>query len=105
MITFFASLLLLLGAGFAVIAALGVVRLPDLYCRMHAATKAGSFGASLALFAAALVYGDVRTAVMAVLTISFFYLTAPIAAHVLARSARRGDVPMAETTATDEWRE
>ena len=40
------AILIVLGAFFAFVAALGIVRMPDLYTRMHAATKAGAFGAT-----------------------------------------------------------
>ncbi len=88
------NLLALAGAFFALVAALGLVRLPDFYCRMHAAAKAGSLGGSLFLLAAALALGELGTWVQALLTIVFFYLTAPIASHLLGRVARQQGTPM-----------
>lgn len=76
---------MLFGAAFALVAALGTLRLPDLYCRMHAATKAGSFGASLLLIAACLHFQDGRVVLQSLMIIGFFYFTAPIAAHMLGR--------------------
>lgn len=88
------NFLALAGAFFALIAALGLVRLPDFYCRMHAAAKAGSLGGSFLLLAAALALGGMGTWLQALLTILFFYLTAPVASHLLGRVARQQGTPM-----------
>ena len=79
------SMLLILGSLFALIAAIGIVRMPDLYCRMHAATKAGAFGVSLILLSLCVAMPLLRVCIQSVLIIAFFYLTAPIAAHLLGR--------------------
>jgi multicomponent Na+:H+ antiporter subunit G len=98
------SLLLLAGAAFVLIAAIGVVRLPDALCRMHAATKAGAFGAALLLIGAATHFRTTDTAVKAALAIAFFYVTAPISGHLLGRAAyRRRDG--ATRLSVDEWRQ
>jgi multicomponent Na+:H+ antiporter subunit G len=85
MITIIASTLLLLGALFALIAAIGIVRMPDIYCRMHAATKAGAFGVSLILLALCVALPTLRVCIQSILIIGFFYLTAPVAAHLIGR--------------------
>lgn len=88
------NFLVLAGALFAFIAALGLVRLPDFYCRMHAAAKAGSLGGSLFLLAAALALGGVGIWLQVLLTILFFYLTTPVASHLLGRVARQRNTPL-----------
>lgn len=85
------AILILLGTAFAAIAALGVLRFPDTFSRLHAATKAGAFGGTLLLLAAALFFGSVRATVLALLAIIFFYMTAPIAAHIMARTQKHRD--------------
>lgn len=95
------ALLMILGAFFGLVAALGVLRFPDLYMRMHAATKAGAFGATLMLIAAALHFGSLRIAILAVLLIVFFYITAPVAAQALGRAAYRRGVKCWEKTGKD----
>ncbi|MGK0176424.1 MAG: multicomponent Na+:H+ antiporter subunit G [Lentimonas sp.] len=85
MITFISSALLLLGALFALVAAIGIVRMPDIYCRMHAATKAGAFGVSLILLALCVAIPTLRVCIQSILIIAFFYLTAPVAAHLIGR--------------------
>jgi len=82
-----ACLFLLAGSAFALIAALGIVRMPDLYCRMHAATKAGAFGVSLMLVGLVIAIPDARIAIQSALIVVFFYLTAPVAAHAIGRVA------------------
>lgn len=80
---------LLLGALFSLIAAIGVVRLPDLYTRMHAASKAGAVGGGLVLLSVALVSFDVGVALRAIIGLIFLLLTTPVAAHLLARASYR----------------
>lgn len=81
------SVLVLSGAAFILVAALGVLRMPDLLMRMHAATKAGTLGAGLLLLAVALAFDDAGTTVRALATLVFLFLTAPVAAHVIGRAA------------------
>lgn len=82
-----AGLMLIAGALFSFLAAFGIVRLPDLFTRMHAASKAGAVGSGLALLAIALVSFETAVIFRALLGIIFFMLTAPISAHLLARAA------------------
>lgn len=98
-----ASVLVLLGGAFMFVAALGVVRMPDLPMRMHAATKAGTLGAGLVLLAVAVVYSDAGVTVRAVATIAFLFLTAPVSAHVVGRAATAsGALRLWERTGLDE---
>lgn len=99
------AILLVAGSFFAFVAAIGVNRLPDFYMRMHAATKAGAFGASLLLLAAALHFGSLRAIIMAVLIIGFFYLTTPIAAQTIGQAAYRKRVPLWKKTGHDQLAE
>lgn len=80
---------LLLGAAFTLVASIGVLRLPDLLTRMHAASKAGTVGGGLVLLAVALMCFDAGVALRAVVGIVFLLLTTPVAAHLLARANHR----------------
>jgi multicomponent Na+:H+ antiporter subunit G len=82
-----AGVLILIGAGFALVAAIGILRLPDVYTRMHAASKAGTLGSGLMLLALAVLAGDFAVASRAIAGFVFFLLTAPVAAHLLAKAA------------------
>ena len=86
-LNYLAGIIILVGAAFTVIAALGIIRLPDLYSRSHAASKAGTLGSGLALLAMALQADDAATVTRAIAGVVFFLLTAPVAAHLLARAA------------------
>jgi len=80
------TLLLTAGVVFIAIASLGVARLPDVFQRMHAATKAGGIGTSLVLLGV-LVMGNVARPLTGVLTILFMLLTLSVASQLLARAA------------------
>lgn len=82
-----AAIVMLFGALFCLLAAVGVLRLPDLYMRLHAASKAGLVGAGLILAAVALISFDGAVALRAVLGIVFLLLSTPVSAHLLARAA------------------
>jgi len=90
------------GSLFMLVAAVGVLRLPDLIMRMHAATKAGTLGAGLLILAAALFYGDAGLTTRAVATIIFLLLTAPVSAHALGRAGYFSGVRL--VTRADELR-
>jgi multicomponent Na+:H+ antiporter subunit G len=79
---------LLVTASFITLAAaIGLFRLPDLFTRMHAASKAGSAGSGLALVAVAFHSGELGIWIKCLCAVSFFFLTAPLAAHLLAKAA------------------
>lgn len=99
-----AGILVLLGATFAFVAGVGLVRLPDLFMRMHAASKAGTLAAGLILVAVAVTSNETGVLTRAIAAIVFLLLTAPVAAHVLGRAAYLTGVPMWKGTAIDEWR-
>lgn len=84
---YLAGIAMLMGAMFSVLAAIGILRLPDLYTRMHAASKAGTMGAGLMLLALALIALDGAVILRAVVGFVFLLLTAPVSAHLLARAA------------------
>nr|WP_321443289.1 monovalent cation/H(+) antiporter subunit G [uncultured Cohaesibacter sp.] len=84
-----AAIFLLIGSAFTVLAGVGLVRLPDVFTRMHAATKVGTLGSGLILFGVALHFGDTATIIRVALIILFLLFTAPIGAHMIGRAALR----------------
>lgn len=81
---------LLLAAGsvfFTLVATVGLLRLPDLYTRAHASSKADTLGAGFGLAAVAVAFGPSRAALKVVLLIAFIYFTNPTAAHAISRAA------------------
>ncbi|MET3613325.1 multicomponent Na+:H+ antiporter subunit G [Rhizobium aquaticum] len=97
------SLLIVGGALFAVLAALGLLRLPDVYTRMHAASKAGTVGSGLLLIAAGLGSQDPAIFIRALAGFIFFILTAPVSAHLLARAAHLAHVPLDPSSIRDDY--
>jgi len=98
----FVAALVVAGGFFAFVAALGVVRLPDLYTRMHASTKAGTLGAGMIYTAVAIHFGDTVSISLSLLTILFVLITAPVAAHAIGRAAYRSGTHLWERTRCDE---
>jgi multicomponent Na+:H+ antiporter subunit G len=77
---------MILGALFILISAIGVVRFNDFYSRIHASTKATSFGVLLVLVSVALFFKSWNVTIKTIMVIVFVYLTAPLAAHSIAKS-------------------
>lgn len=97
------ALLVAAGAFILLVAAVGVLRLPDVFMRMHASTKAGALGAGLLLLSVAVVEGELGATLRVAATILFIFLTAPVAAHAIGRAAyRSGEVSLWEGTFVDE---
>lgn len=94
--------LLLAGSAFTLLAAIGVLRLPDLYTRMHAASKAGAVGGGMVLLAVALVSFDGGVALRAIIGASFLLLTTPLSAHLLARASHHGGYQSKMNMTVDE---
>jgi len=87
MIDIIAGILVILGGAFSLIAGLGLVRMPDIFTRMHASTKAGVLGSTLIMVAVGLVKEDPGTWARVGVAIFFLLLTAPIAAHMIGRAS------------------
>jgi multicomponent Na+:H+ antiporter subunit G len=90
------------GSAFALLAAVGVLRMPDVFTRMQASTKASTLGLGCLLIGAALQLGDFASLIRVVSIGAFVLLTTPVAAHVIARASYRADVPLWDGTVLDE---
>jgi multicomponent Na+:H+ antiporter subunit G len=101
MMSALASLAVLVGAAFMFAAALGVARLPDLFTRMQAATKAATVGVAGVMGGVAVAHGEASATIRAIIIAGFFLLTSPVAAHAIARSAHTRGVPLAPGTRID----
>lgn len=94
--------MLLLGGGFCLLGAVGVIRMPDLYTRLQAATKTGTLGLGCLMVGVALHFETLGVSVRALLVIAFLLLTAPIAGHVIARAGYHSGTPRWHRTVIDE---
>lgn len=98
------TLLMIIGGLFMLIAGLGVVRLPDLYMRISASTKASTLGAGFLLLSLAVHFNELGITSRALATIAFVIITAPVAAHLISRSAYFAGVRLWQGTIADELR-
>jgi multicomponent Na+:H+ antiporter subunit G len=97
--------LMVVGAVLTLLAALGVVRMPDVYSRMQSATKASTLGVGCTMLAVAVDFADLAITTRVVLIIAFVFLTAPISAHMIGRAAYYVGVPLWKGTVFDELRD
>jgi multicomponent Na+:H+ antiporter subunit G len=102
---FLSSLLMFLGAILMVIAGIGIVRMPDPFLRMSAATKSGTLGVALIMLATIIHFADLGIAARAVGIVVFIMLTTPVAAHMIARATYFTGVQLWSGTQIDELRE
>ncbi|MEL6977426.1 MAG: monovalent cation/H(+) antiporter subunit G [Pseudomonadota bacterium] len=94
MIDWLVGVIVLLGGFFALIGALGIVRMPDVLTRMHASTKAGTLGCTLVLIALALRETELTVTLRVLAAIFILVMTAPLAAHAIGRAAVKTGVPL-----------
>lgn len=99
-----AQVLVLLGCVFLLAAAVGLVRFPDVYTRLHAATKLVTLG-GLGIFAgAAIAFYPADGTPRVLLIAAFFFLTAPLSGYMIARSAYLRGLPWyQEDGSVDDW--
>ncbi len=93
------------GLAFDLFGCLGLVRLPDVYNRLQAATKSVTLGTCSILFGTFLVVGFTAAGLKSLLCIVFILLTAPVAAHAVARGAHRAGVKLWEKSVIDRYAE
>lgn len=96
------TILILGGGAFAVIGALGLVRMQDVLIRMHASTKIGTLATGLILAGAGLWFADSGVTVRVVLIFLFLLLTAPIGSHMIGRAAVSTGVPLWHRTTRED---
>lgn len=100
--TVVASAFLLIGCAFLLLAAVGILRMPDLYIRMSSSSKAVTLGVGCLALGLAVHMNDSGVTTRAILLILLFLLKAPVAAHMLGRAAYMTGVPLWERTLIDE---
>jgi multicomponent Na+:H+ antiporter subunit G len=97
-------LLALIGSVLIFIAGIGLLRMPDLYLRMSASTKAATLGVGFVLAGAIFYLGDVITLGRALLIFLFILATIPISAHLIGRAAYATGTPLCRETVYDQLR-
>ena len=97
-------ILMVTGSFFIFIASLGLIRMPDLFLRMSATSKAATLGSGLMLLAAAIYFREFAITIRVLSIIGFITLTIPVAAHMIGRAAYFDGVPLWDKTEIDELR-
>ena len=97
------NILIGIGLFFNLVGTIGLIRFPDMYNRIQAATKCVTLGTATLLVGAAVVNGMGALAVKAVLCALFILLTSPVAAHAIARGGYIAGVPLWKNTLSDEY--
>jgi len=94
-----ATAFIAVGTFFGFVATVGIIRLPDLYSRLHAASKSDTLGSVLSLVGLAVILGLTTESVKLVFLLVFLFVTSPTAAHAIARAAKEQEVePVGEVS-------
>lgn len=99
------SVLIVFASIFMVLAAIGLVKFPDLPTRMHATTKSAVLAICLIMVAVALHFSQTEITARVIAIISFILITAPVAAHAIGRAAYFAGVPLWPGTIKDELKD
>ena len=102
-IEFLSNFILILGLMFVFLGMVGLLRLPDVYNRLHATTKIGTLGAFGVMLSILLKVGFAPMGVKAITVGLFLLLTAPVAAHMIGRAAHRHGVDLCDISIIDEY--
>lgn len=97
------DLVLLIGLVFVFLGMLGLLRLPDVYNRLHATAKIGTLGAFGVMLSIVMRTGFTPLGVKAIAVGIFLLLTAPIAAHMITRAAHRHGIGLCKESVVDEY--
>jgi len=93
-----------IGVAFDFLGVLGLVRLPDVYNRLQAATKCVTFGTAGLLLGVFILEGFTSFGFKALLGIAFIFLSSPVAAHAISRAAHRSRIPLAGESVVDMYK-
>ena len=93
------------GILFDLFGCIGLIRLPDVYNRLQAATKCVTLGTCGIMFGVFVMEGFSPVGVKALVAIPFIFVTSPTAAHALVRGAHIAGVPLWEKSVCDKYKE
>lgn len=99
------SFLIIAGVAFMLISTIGLLRFPDFYIRMSAITKGSTLGLGLILSGMGIYFNAPDMFLKVVVIICFTFITSPVAAHVIGRTAVRNKIPFWERTNLDEFQD
>lgn len=91
-----------IGALAILFASIGILRMPDFFLRLSVTVKAATLGVGMMLVATALFFPDVSVTTKAIATAFFLILTAPVAGHMIGRTAYHSNIPIWKGTIIDD---
>ncbi|AGB49852.1 monovalent cation/proton antiporter, MnhG/PhaG subunit [Methanomethylovorans hollandica DSM 15978] len=97
------DIVLLIGLVFVFLGMLGLMRMPDVYNRLHTTSKIGTVGAFGVMLSILMRAGFTPIGIKAITVGLFLLLTAPIAAHMITRAAHRHGVGLCKESVIDEY--
>ncbi|QDY46868.1 Na+/H+ antiporter subunit G [Planococcus glaciei] len=99
-------ILISVGVIFSVVTALGLVRLPDVYTRTHAASKSSTLGVMCILGGTFIHFWLLEDHFnpQLVIAIAFLFITSPVAGHLIGRASYMSGIPLAEETVRDDMK-
>jgi len=105
MMDYVIMVIITLGALFVLLAAIGIVRMPDLYLRISVTTKAATLGVGMILIAAAVYFGEASMTTRALAIVFFLLLTAPVAAHLIGKASYFVGIPLWTKSVMDDLKD
>ncbi len=90
------------GAIFVLLAAIGILRMPDLYLRISVTTKAATLGIGLLLLCVGIYFGELSITTRVLAIIFFLLLTAPVGAHLIGRASYFVGTPLWKKSVMDD---
>lgn len=104
MIDIIIGIIATIAAVFILLAAIGIVRMPDTFLRISATTKASTFGVGLSMLCAAIYFKDLAITFKIIAIVSFLLLTAPVGAHLLCRTCYMIGIPLWDKYVVDDMK-
>lgn len=86
-----AIIFIILGVFFYTVGTIGLIRMPDVFCRLHATTKCDTMGSGLSLLGVIIYYGFSIVSLKMFIIMMFIFLTTPTASHIIAKAAFNQD--------------
>ena len=98
-------IIIVIGVLFDLLGCIGLVRLPDVYNRLQAATKCVTLGTAFLLFGVFLIFGFSSTGIKSLLCAIFVLIASPTGAHALAKGSHKGGVKLWDGSVIDLYAE
>ena len=98
-------IMIAVGLAFDFFGCIGLVRMPNVYCRLQAATKCVTLGTCSILFGLLCVTGFSPTGIKAAICLVFVAITSPTAAHAIARASHKFGIPVHKDAVLDKYDE